>query len=87
MVESPKLMAKLRQAVTDGDAAEAGRCAHSLKSSSANIGASVMGVLCAEMVAAGRGGKVLHAREIFANVAPEHARVQSALQAELARGA
>ena len=84
LTESPKLMEQLNQGVTAADAAEIVRAAHSLKSSSASIGAVAMGVLCAEMVAAGRAGKVSNAREMYEQVAPEHARVLSALRVELA---
>ena len=83
--DSPKQMEQLRQGVTAADAVEIARVAHSLKSSSANVGAMVMSVLCAELVAAGRGGKVLQAREIFAKLEPEHGRVQAALAVEIAR--
>ena len=39
LVESPKLIQKLKQAVGASDAPEIARSAHSLKSSSANVGA------------------------------------------------
>lgn len=81
---SPKLMEQLRTGADAADAAEIVRAAHSLKSSSANIGAAAMSVLCAEMAAAGRAGKVSNAREMYERVAPEHARVLAALRIELA---
>lgn len=83
LTESPKLMEQLNQSVTVADAAEIVRAAHSLKSSSASIGAVAMGVLCAEMVAAGRAGKVSNARDMYESVASEHARVLAALRIEL----
>ena len=85
--EAPKTMATIASAVVAADAAEIARAAHSLKSSSASIGATVMSVLCAELVAAGRGGKVLNAREIFVRVEAEQVRVQEAIGIELARWA
>ena len=42
LVESPKLMQKLKQAAGASDAPEIARTAHSLKSSSANVGAKVL---------------------------------------------
>lgn len=84
LTESPKLMEQLNQSVTAANAAEIVRAAHSLKSSSGSIGAVAMGVLCAEMVAAGRAGKVSNARDMYENVASEHARVLAALRIELA---
>ena len=84
LTESPKLMDQLNQSVTAANAAEIVRAAHSLKSSSGSIGAVAMGVLCAEMVAAGRAGKVSNARDMYDSVASEHARVLAALRIELA---
>lgn len=85
LTESPKLMAQLKSAVDTANTTEAVRAAHSLKSSSANLGALAMSVLCAELVAAGRDGRMAHSREIFVRIEPEQTRVIKALGAELAR--
>jgi two-component system, sensor histidine kinase and response regulator len=81
--ESPNEMARLAQAVSSGDAAQIGRAAHSLKSSSANVGATLLSQQCAAREAAGRSGNLETARESYARLAAEHARVQLALKAEL----
>jgi PAS domain S-box-containing protein len=82
--DSPKEMAKIAQAMTAGDATVIERAAHTLKSTSANVGAATMSKLCAEMQAAGRSGNFDAARELFPNLTAEHQRVQTALHTELA---
>ncbi len=84
VVESPKAMAKLKQAVADGDAPEITRTAHSLKSTSANVGATTMSKLCADLQAAGKSADLDAVRALFATAEPEYDRVQTALTAELA---
>ena len=82
--ESPKEIAALEQAVAVADAVAIRRPAHSLKSSSANIGASAMSQLCADLEAAGRSGKIEGAPALYDKVKAEHDRVQIAVKAELA---
>ncbi|MGH8667963.1 MAG: response regulator [Burkholderiales bacterium] len=82
LVESPKLMHKLKQAAHAGDAPELVRSAHSLKSSSANLGATALSCHCADIEASARRADVEEARHIFARIEAEHARVQSALSVE-----
>lgn len=52
------IRAGLLQAVADGDAAQAGMLAHSLKSSSRALGAMVLGELCARLEADGGCGRL-----------------------------
>ncbi|HEV7476223.1 MAG TPA: response regulator, partial [Burkholderiales bacterium] len=54
IAESPKLMHKLKQAAGADDAPEIALCAHSLKSSSANVGATALSRCYAEIEAAAR---------------------------------
>ena len=82
--ESPKEMAALAQAVAVAAAVAIRRPAHSLKSSSANIGASAMSQLCADLEAAGRSGKIEGAPALYDKLKAEHDRVQIAVKAELA---
>ena len=49
LVESPKLIQKLKQAAGASDAPEIARCAHSLKSCSANVGAMVLSRYCQDI--------------------------------------
>jgi HPt (histidine-containing phosphotransfer) domain-containing protein len=80
--ESPKLMQKLKQAAAANDAPEIVRSAHSLKSSSANVGATVLSRYCGDIEASARRADTEEARRIFAELEAEHGRVQSALSAE-----
>jgi HPt (histidine-containing phosphotransfer) domain-containing protein len=82
LVESPKLMQKLKQAAAASDAPELVRSAHSLKSSSANVGATVLSRYCGDIEASARRADTEEARRIFAKLEAEHGRVQSALSAE-----
>lgn len=82
LAESPKLMQKLKQAAGAKDAPEIARSAHSLKSSSANVGAMVLSRYCADIEASARRADTEVARKILAKIETEHARVQSALSAE-----
>jgi HPt (histidine-containing phosphotransfer) domain-containing protein len=80
--ESPKLMHKLKQAALASDAPEIVRCAHSLKSSSANLGAKLMARYCEDLEASARRAEIDDARKILAKVEAEFVRVQSALATE-----
>ena len=82
LVESPKLMQKLKQAARAGDAPEIARSAHSLKSSSANVGAMVLSRYCEDIETSARRADTEEARKIFAKIEMEHGCVQTALMAE-----
>ena len=60
------------------------RTAHSLKSTSANVGATTMSKLCADLQAAGKIADLGAARTLLARADAEYDRVQTALTAELA---
>jgi PAS domain S-box-containing protein len=82
LVESPKLMQRLKQAAAANDAPEMARSAHSLKSSSANVGATLLSRYCGDMELSARRADTEEARSILARLEEEHHRVQSALSAE-----
>jgi CheY-like chemotaxis protein/HPt (histidine-containing phosphotransfer) domain-containing protein len=82
LVESPKLMQQLKQAALTSDAPEIVRSAHSLKSCSANVGATVLSRYFADIEMSGRRADAEEARRIFAKIEDEHDRVQCALSAE-----
>lgn len=54
--QAPELLANARSALDAGDTAAVGMAAHSLKSSSANLGAMQMSARCAALEAAARSG-------------------------------
>jgi HPt (histidine-containing phosphotransfer) domain-containing protein len=82
LVESPKLLQKLKQAAVANDALGIARSAHSLKSSSANVGATMLSRYCGDIEASARRADTDEARKLLAKIETEHARVQSALSAE-----
>jgi len=83
LAESPKLVQKLKQAAGASDARAIARSAHSLKSSSANVGAKVLSGYCADIEASARRADTEEARKILAKIETEHGSVQSALAAEV----
>jgi PAS domain S-box-containing protein len=82
LVESPKLIQKLKQAAGARDAREIARSAHSLKSSSANVGARVLSRYCEDIEASARRADTEEACKILAKIETEHGSVQTALAAE-----
>ena len=82
LMESPKLLAKMRRACLDYSAIEIERSSHSLKSSSGNIGATELTRLCAEINAAARASHISQARGILPKLEVEFALVLTALRSE-----
>jgi PAS domain S-box-containing protein len=82
LVESPKLLLKLSQAAREGDALEIVRMAHSLKSSSANVGAMALSRYCERAEMSARRADIEEARLVSTEIEAEHGRVQAALAAE-----
>ncbi len=82
LVESPKLIQKLKHAAGAGDARQIERSAHSLRSCSANLGASMLSRYCEDLEASARRADTDAARKILAKIETEHTSVQTALTAE-----
>ncbi|MGQ4647817.1 response regulator [Lyngbya aestuarii] len=80
--EAPLLLEKMDTAVSKTDAAAMGQAAHTLKSSSASLGAIKLSQLCEQLEIAGRSSTTVGARQIMAQVELEYGRVKTALQAE-----
>ena len=55
---TPGLLAVMRQAVSDGDAAGLQRAAHTLKTGSASMGALALAALCKQLEDMGRSGSL-----------------------------
>ncbi len=83
LVESPKIIAKMKQAIHQGSLVETERMSHSLKSSSANVGATEFSRLCSDIHSAARAGDMSVARDSMPGLESEFARVQAALTVEL----
>ena len=79
---SGELARALREGVEAGDAAAMARAAHTLKSSSAQVGARKLAALCKEMEARGRAGDLEDAATLCAELESELETVQEALAAE-----
>ena len=82
LAESPKLIKKLKQAAAASDAPEIVRSAHSLKSSSATLGAKVLSRYCGDIEASARRADAEEACKIFAKIETEYGSVQTALTEE-----
>lgn len=80
---SHELIVAIKAAVQRGDADGLHRGAHSLKSSSATIGAYRLAELCKRGEQLGREGKLETARRVVADIEYEYDRVRALVSAEL----
>ncbi len=80
--DTPKQLEKLHQALRDKDANTVRSIAHSLKSSSASLGALRMSTLLKELEEKGRTNSLVGAPELFVQVKNEFQKTIEALQAE-----
>ena len=79
-----KLLADLREAADQGDPERLQRAAHTLKSSSASLGAMTLSALCKELEAMGRAGTLKGTAERVAQVEAEYERVKAVLEDQTA---
>jgi HPt (histidine-containing phosphotransfer) domain-containing protein len=78
--DTPNLLAKMGEAVGQGDGERLQAAAHTLKSSSASLGAMGLSALCRELEVMGRAGALEGAVEKVAQVEAEYERVKVALE-------
>jgi CheY-like chemotaxis protein/signal transduction histidine kinase len=78
--DSLALMKALRQAVTTGNADELGKAAHTLKSSSANLGAMCLSQLCSAIEQQGKAKNLVDTQATLTQVEAEFRQVIEALQ-------
>jgi len=83
MGDTPRHLHALRQALGGLDAESVRRVAHSLKSSSANIGAARLATLCRELEGLGRAGSVDGAAPLLYDMEREFVSVRQSLHALL----
>jgi CheY-like chemotaxis protein len=76
---APQLLSTLHEAVTNRDAAGIRQAAHTLKSSSANVGALTLTGFCKELEAMGRAQTLANAPEVLSQLEAEFAGVIAAL--------
>jgi signal transduction histidine kinase/CheY-like chemotaxis protein/HPt (histidine-containing phosphotransfer) domain-containing protein len=77
--ESAQLLHKLRTAIDQGNADGVHRAAHSLKSSSATLGARSLAALCEDLETKGRTEQLANAGPMLAHIEALHALVLTAL--------
>ncbi|NEQ22314.1 MAG: response regulator, partial [Microcoleus sp. SIO2G3] len=80
--DAPSLLAAMDKAVTQTNAAQLQTTAHTLKSSSASLGAISLSHLCEQLEILGQTGTTVGARELITQVHSEYERVKIALQLE-----
>ena len=80
---APQLLQSIREAVARNDAAALRRAAHTLKSSSASLGALALAALCKGLEAMGRTNRVAEAITVLPALLTESDLVHVALAAEL----
>ena len=83
---SAKMLKDLRDAVERSDVTETHRLAHTLKSSSANYGATLLSSLCRNLEALARSGSLEGAAMQITQIEAEYENVKIALIAERNRG-
>jgi CheY-like chemotaxis protein len=80
---APQLLHTIRDAVARSDALALQQAAHSLKSSSANVGALQLAAFSKEMEALGKTQSLIQTGSLLAAMEAEYAVVEEALQREL----
>jgi PAS domain S-box-containing protein len=79
--DSPRQLSALREAVEQGDAVTAHRCAHTLKSTAATFGATELSSLCQQLEADAKAGHLEGAASRVAAAEAEFTRVAGELEA------
>lgn len=79
--DTPTRLAQLQRAVDNGDADTLSREAHTLKSSSANVGAMTLSAIAQRIEQAGRAGSAASAAIEVREMTAAFAQVQATLQA------
>ena len=82
---APTLLQRVRDAVAAGDGEALHQAAHSLKSSSANLGATQLAALCRELEQGGRERRLEDAAELFQALETHYLRAREALTVEMER--
>jgi HPt (histidine-containing phosphotransfer) domain-containing protein len=82
--DTPELIRQMRDAVRAGDASALDRAAHTLKSSSATVGAVPLAARCRAIEEQARGGRVSDMGEAVLGVEAEFERVRQELESGIA---
>lgn len=81
LTQAPQLLADIRQAIANGDAAGLRLAAHSLKSNSAEFGAMTLSELCRELEFMGKADTLEGAADLTDRVEAEYVQASMALEA------
>lgn len=81
--DSVKLLAEIDQAINSSDAEGLRSVAHSLKGSSANLGAIVLSDYCKQLEDMGKNNQLDNAADVFSKVREESVIVNEALAKEI----
>ncbi len=84
--DAPRLIAQLERAAVGGDPIALRVAAHTLKSSSANVGASTLSEAARDLEEGARDGTLKKPEAMVARIVTEFAQVRSALQSKLPLG-
>jgi len=84
---TPPLVAALQDAISHGESSAVRQAAHSLNSSSANVGALSLAALCKDLEDMGSANTLTAAHALLGRLEAEYAAVCAALQRELPREA
>jgi HPt (histidine-containing phosphotransfer) domain-containing protein len=84
---TPKSLAALSDAIADDRPNDARMAAHTMKSSSANMGALRFAELCSAMEIAAEGPKITPCRDLLADIESEYEAVSAALAQETVNAA
>ena len=84
LLDAPKLIGDMETAVSNNDPALLRMSAHSLKSNSADFGATALHELCVTLEKLGKEGEMVGTADLVAQAQAEYAQVEKALQ-ELAQ--
>jgi two-component system sensor histidine kinase/response regulator len=82
LVETPKIVALLKDAVRNNNAPGIRNLAHSLKSASANVGAVALAEICRETEAAGKAKTIEDCPGLVAMIEQEYLTIKTVLEAE-----
>ncbi len=82
---TPGLMERMKDTAVNGDADILYQAAHSMKSSSANLGAMQLSAICKELEAIGREGEIHKAQPLMESLKIEYQKVEMELLANLVK--
>jgi len=82
MTDTPKLIDKMKHALEASDMMEVAKAAHTLKSSSANVGALELSDRCKQLESAAKRGAAETARDLLSEVESGYRLVETALVSE-----